>query len=61
MKEENRKSNDRIKKLEVFIETKADQIDLDEVKTHLKMLPTTDEIKLMQTGMRATLDVHGRK
>ena len=40
------------------METKAFQIDLTEVKEFLKQLPTTDELKLLQTGMRTTLETY---
>ena len=61
LKEDHRKSKDRIRKLEVKIDTKANQIDLSEVKEHLKILPTTDELNQMRLEMRQTLEKYNQE
>ena len=43
------------------MESKARQIDLNEVKDTLKQLPTLDQIKLLQSSMRTTLDSHKKE
>ena len=56
LREDHRVSKERIRKLEVKIDTKANQIDLSEVKEHLKVLPTTHELNQMRLETRTTLD-----
>ena len=61
LREDHRVSKERIRKLEVKIDTKANQIDLTEVKQHIKILPTTQELNQMRVEMRATLDQYKRE
>ena len=43
------------------MEDKAEKIDLKELKDYIKMIPTTDELKLMQTDTMTSLDSYKRE
>ena len=56
LRDDHRNSKERIRSLEVLIGEKVQKTELAEVKDHIELLPTKEEVVSLRTYMRTSID-----